>query len=145
MTDAPRRSITEAEVRLLVTDAQAVVQRTLQLPTHAVTNEDHAWAQFRSERTGEQWQELLSVLRESRAESFTSVLRTIISNSVPLQDAPTELAGLVDSILELNNRFAGDYGDIIDPLVRDRRLFPDVYDQLREILARLAPEFDTHA
>jgi hypothetical protein len=142
MTEAAHVGISAQQVQLLVSEAQLVVRQIEQLPDHASDSCDRDWCEFQAHGARQQWQELLSVLRDSRAEYFTSKVRAIIANSVPLAEAPPELTRFVDAILQLDNELAGNYRKIIDPLISGRRLIPEVYDQLREILPRLAPEFD---
>jgi hypothetical protein len=139
--DSRSAGISERQVRLLVNEARAVVQKIEQLPEHANISTDLTWAEFRAQIIRQHWEQLVEVMYSGRAESFTGALRTIMSNYVPLLDAPRALLDFVRTIEELDDSLADNFGAIIDPLIRGRRLMPEVLDQLREILPRLAPEF----
>jgi hypothetical protein len=142
MTDPGPVGISEAQVRLLVTEARAVLRRIELLPNYAFRAKDRNWAELRASVARSQWQRLLETIREGDAESFDGNIDSVIMNSIPLNDAPPELIPFASTIRILDESLAANMNRIVNPLVYNNRLLPEVYDQLREILPRLAPEFD---
>lgn len=118
--------VTPDDLRRLIREARAAVDAVEALPQAAAGEDDRAWADYRAGSIGARWQQLVETLPGGAPDTLNTVLNSIVSTVVPLEDAPEPLRPAADGAAELLNALAEDMQRTLDPLVdRERAAYTD--------------------
>ena len=132
--------LTDADVRTLLDDARAVVDAITSLPATAPADDPDAreWAERRARSVAELWAQLQPALAAGDPLIFGAGIQALVSEAVPLLDAPPSLADAVAAVRTHTQRLGLDKHALLDPHVTADGITPAAQAALAESLRRIA-------
>lgn len=132
---------TDAEVRRLIDDLRAVVAAITELPAQAPAGDAEAlrWAEARAASVEQTWSQLSPALAAGDALIFGAGIQALLSETVPLQDAPPAMTEAAETVRTTQLRqLALDETALLDPHVSAQGISPAARSALAESLRRVA-------
>jgi hypothetical protein len=141
MTD-PARLPGDEDVRRLVDDARAIVAAITALPAEAPDDDPAAqkWAEDRARSVQQTWSQLQPALAAGDPLIFGAGIQALISESVPLADAPPSLVDAVAAVRTHTQRLGRDKFAILDPHVTAEGISAPAQASIGDSLRRIAAE-----
>lgn len=132
---------TDEDVRRVVDDLRAVVQVIAGLPALAPADDVAArrWAGARAASVEQTWSQLQPAMVAGDALIFGAGIQALLSETVPLGDAPPSMVGTVDAVRTHLERLAVDTDALLDPHTTQEGISPAAQAALAESLRRIAP------
>src|SRR4051794_7674256 len=138
----PARLPTDEDVRRLIDDCRAVVAAIAGLPAQAPADDPEArrWAEARAASVEQTWSQLQPALAAGDPLIFGAGIQALVSESVPLMDAPPSMAGAVDAVRAHTQRLGLDKHALLDPHITPQGISAAAQAALSEPLRRAAAE-----
>src|SRR4051794_5412623 len=136
----PARLPTDEDVRRLIDDCRAVVDAIAGLPAQAPADEPEArrWAEARAASVEQTWAQLQPALAAGDPLIFGAGIQSLVSQSVPLMDAPPSMADAVEAVRAHTQRLGLVKHALLDPHVTSDGISAGAQAALSESLRRVA-------